>query len=449
MERPTLAPGPEPERRTEARGSEKTGPSGAEKKIARLRRLILLFLFLSTVINYLDRQALSVLLPTLRSELALSSAAYGMITTVFLLAYTVVQIPGGMWIDKVGTRIGFAVSIVGWSIAAVLHAFITGPITLGLTRALLGVTEAGNWPAGTKAVATWFPPKRRAFAMAAFDSGSAVGAVLAPPLVAVLALNFGWRAAFVVTGVLGFLWLAGWLRIYHAPREHPGLSPEDRLELAEELGAAPSQRPSFGDALRRIVGERQLWGLMLTRLMATPVWWFYVFWLPDYLSKGRGFSLKEIGFYGWIPYLTVDLGKILGGLASDTLLARGRSATFARKSVMVVGALAMLGGIQVVHAPSAAAAVAWVCLATLGFGMWSANILALHADVFPPETMATAMGSTLMAASLSGAAFTFFVGQAVDRAGYSPVFWSVAVLPLAACVALFLVMGRVERIRSA
>lgn len=417
-------------------------------KLSRLRWLILGLLFLSTVINYVDRQALSVLLPTLRTELGLSSADYGLITTAFLLAYTLAQVPVGMWIDKVGTRIGFSVSIVGWSIAAVLHAFVVGPISLIFARAFLGVTEAGNWPAGTKAVASWFPQKRRAFAMAVFDGGSAVGAVLAPPMVALLALQFGWRASFVVTGMMGFVWLAGWLWLYHAPHQHPRLSAADRETVMKEVGLAPPKPPVFGDALRRIVRERQLWGIMTTRLLATPVWWFYVFWLPDYLSKGRGFSLQDIGFYGWIPYVTVDLGKMLGGAASDGLLARGFSATVARKSLMFLGALAMLGGLQVVNAGSSAAAIGWVCVATFGFGMWSANILALHADVFPAETMGTAMGSTLMAASLGGAVFTYGVGQVVDRLGYTPVFWTVGVLPLAACVALFFWVGRVERIRD-
>jgi ACS family hexuronate transporter-like MFS transporter len=285
--------------------------------------------------------------------------------------------------------------------------------------------------------------------MAMFDGGSAVGAVLAPPLVALLALKFGWRASFVVTGVLGFLWLIGWLWIYHAPHQHPWLSETDRADVARDVGMAAPKPPIFGAALRRIIGERQLWGLMTTRLIATPVWWFYVFWLPDYLSKGRGFSLQEIGFYGWIPYLTVDLGKVLGGATSDGLLARGHSATMARKTVMLLGALAMLSGIQVVNASSAVSAIAWVCTATFGFGMWSANILALHADIFPAETMGTAMGSTLMAASLGGAGFTFAVGQVVDRLGYQPVFWTVGLLPLTACVALIFWVGRVERIRDA
>lgn len=417
--------------------------------LSRLRWLILGLLFLSTVINYVDRQALSVLLPTLRTELGLTSADYGLVTTAFLLAYMLAQVPFGMWIDKVGTRRGFSVSIIGWSLAATAHAFVVGPISLIVARVLLGVTEAGNWPAGTKAIASWFPQKRRAFAMAIFDGGSVIGAVLAPPLVALLALQFGWRASFVITGVAGFVWLLGWLALYHAPHAHPKLSAEDRAVVTEEVGAAPTKPPVFGAALRRIVRERQLWGLMVTRMLATPVWWFYVFWLPDYLSKARGFSLQDIGFYGWIPYVTVDLGKVAGGAVSDALLARGASVTFARKSVMVVGAAATLAGLLVVQADSAATAITWVCVVTFGIGIWSTNILALHADIFPAETMGTAMGSTLMAASLGGAAFTYLVGQAVDRAGYAPVFWVVGLLPSIACLALFFWVGPVKRIRDA
>lgn len=412
-----------------------------------LRWLILGLLFLSTVINYIDRQALSVLVPTLRKDLGLSSADYGTITTVFMLAYTVAQIPAGMWIDKIGTRLGFCISIVGWSIAALLHSAAQGMFSLAIFRALLGITEAGNWPAGTKAVAQWFPPQRRALAMAIFDSGSALGAVAAPPLVAFLALTFGWRAAFVVTGFLGFIWLIGWLLVFRAPQNHPWLRAEERATILAEVGPLPKPA-GFAAPMRRIIGQRALWGLMATRLVATPVWWFYVFWLPDYLSQGRGFSLKEIGFYGWIPYLAVDLGKMSGGALSDWMLANGRSATFARKSVMLAGALAMMSGIQVVGAPSAAAAIAWICLATFGFGMWSANILALHADIFPAETMGTAVGATLMAASLGGSIFTFAVGQVVDKAGYAPVFWTVGMLSLAACLCLFLLVGKAERIRE-
>jgi ACS family hexuronate transporter-like MFS transporter len=411
--------------------------------LTRLRWLILFLLFLSTVINYVDRQALSVLVPTLRSELGISSSEYGTITTLFLIAYTIGQLFAGIVIDRIGTRRGFALAILFWSLAAMLHAVARGALSLGVMRFALGLGEAGNWPAGGKAVAQWFPQQRRAFAMAVFDGGSAVGAILAVPIVATLTLNFGWRAAFFVTGVLGLLWLIGWWFVYQAPAEHRWLSKAERATVLAESGGQAAPTAAFGAALRQIIGWRQLWGLMATRMIATPVWWFYVFWLPDYLSKGRGFSLEDMRLFGWIPYLTVDLGKLVGGACSDHLLRRGYGATVARKSVMAAGALAMAGGVLVVGAETAAGALAWVSVATFGFGLWSANILALHADIFPVETMATAVGLTGMAASLGGAIFTYAIGQMVDRTGYAPVFGVAGTLALLACIALLVGVGRV------
>lgn len=411
---------------------------GRVVRLETLRWLILGLLFFSTVINYLDRQALSVLLPTLRTELGITSVDYGTITMVFMLAYTVAQVGAGMWIDRFGTRRGFAYLINAWSLSALLHAFARGAASLGVFRCLLALSEAGNWPAGAKAIAKWFPARRRGFGMAVFDSGAAVGAMLAPPLVAHLAFVFGWRAAFAVTGILGFIWLLGWLKIYHEPEVHPWLSSEDRAVVAQEVGPAPAKTSSFGSALREIIGTQAVWGMLVTRMLATPVWWFYVFWLPDYFSQARGFSLKEIGYYGWIPYITVDFGKIIGGLISDKLVARGFGAMFARKSVMVCGGIMMAAGLQVVGAPTAAAAIAWVCVATFGFGMWSANIYAIHADIFPGHSLATAVGLTGTGSSLGGAIFTYATGVIVDRAGYGPVFWTIGIIPLMACVTLVL-----------
>lgn len=415
---------------------------------SRLRWTILALLCLSTVINYIDRQALSVLLPSLRKDLGITSAQYGSVTTLFLIAYTVGQVAGGMVIDRLGTRLGFVLSIAAWSVAAAAHAFARGVVSLSVFRVLLGLGEAGNWPAGGKAIAEWFPKSRRAFAMGVFDGGSAVGAMLAPPLVAALALSFGWRAAFVVTGALGFLWLAAWLGVYRRPAEHPLLSVEDRRTVLEEVSEPPRRRERWAASFRAIAGVRQLWGLMVTRMVATPVWWFYVFWLPDYLSKERGFTLKQIGLFAWIPFLTVDIGKLVGGGLSDGLLRRGWSATRARKSVMACGAVAMLGGVEVVAAETAAAALAWVSLATFGFGMWSANILALHADIFPASRMATAVGLTGAAASLGSAFFTYGTGLLIDDHGYAPAFWVAGTAALVACLSLLFLLGRVEMMKS-
>jgi ACS family hexuronate transporter-like MFS transporter len=365
----------------------------------------------------------------LRHQLDLTSGSYGNIATLFLVAYTAGQIGMGALIDRIGTRAGFIVSIVIWSVAAVLHSLVSSARGLAAVRILLGVGESGNWPAGAKSVAEWFPKERRAFAMGVFDGGSALGAVIAPPLVVWLTSYYGWRAAFVATGLLGFLWLAAWMAIYRTPPRDAGIS------------AQPARRHRYAWSILR---SRQLWGLMMTRMLATPVWWFYVFWLPDYLSKGRNFSLQQIGYFAWIPFVTVDLGKILGGSFSDRLL-RKYTATLARKSVMAAAAMCMMTGLFVVNAPSAAAAIAWVSLATFGFGMWSANILALHADVFSSDVMATAIGWTGTAASLGGAAFTWMIGQVVDLQGYGPVFAATALVAGLALISLLVLVGRVER----
>ncbi|HWP40344.1 MAG TPA: MFS transporter [Tepidisphaeraceae bacterium] len=418
-------------------------------RLERLRYSILGLLFLSTVINYVDRQALAVLVPTLREDLGLSSASYGTIATLFMAAYTIAQAGGGLLIDRLGTRLGFVIFIAAWSAAAAGHALATGVAVLAALRFLLGLGEAGNWPAGGKAISEWFPKHRRAFAMGVFDGGSAIGAIVAQPLVAAIAIFWGWRAAFLITGLLGFVWLIAWLAIYRRPDEHPWLSEADRAQVLEETGAlaSPVKKHGYLEAIKPLLRVRQLWGLMGTRMLATPVWWFYVFWLPDYLSKERGFTLKEIGMFGWIPFLTVDIGKLVGGAASDRLLARGRSATFARKVVMTGGAICMLAGVQVAGAPNAAFALAWISVATFGFGMWSANILALHADIFPSSSMATVVGLTGTAASFGGAVSTYLIGRLVDSAGYGPVFWMAAFATAAAFLCLMFGLGRVSMIQ--
>jgi ACS family hexuronate transporter-like MFS transporter len=397
---------------------------------ARRRWLLLSLLFLSTAINYIDRQALAVVLPRLRDDLGITSVQYGGITTVFLIAYTLAQLASGVVIDRIGSRLGFALCVSIWSLAAAGHAFAAGAASLAALRFLLGMSEAGNWPAGAKVVAEWFPKERRAFAMGVFDGGSAVGAVVAPPIVALVAFHWGWREAFVVAGAFGVLWVAAWLAVYRLPG--------DAAPVVE------AQPRGLRTDLRRLLRRRALLGLMLTRMAATPVWWFYVFWLPDYLSKDRGFSLKEIALFGWIPFLAVDVGKVVGGGLSDRLLASGWSTTLARKGVMGLGVLAIMGGAQVVEADTGAGALAWVSVATFGFGMWSANILALHADLFPAATMATAIGATGTAASLGGAAFIYATGWIVETRGYGPAFWVAGMAPLAAFLSLVFVLGKVE-----
>ncbi|MBY0504948.1 MAG: MFS transporter [Bryobacteraceae bacterium] len=365
------------------------------------RYTILALLSFSTLINYLDRQALAVVVPELRRDLALSSRDYGEITTAFLIAYGAGQLLAGPLIDRLGAGWGLALFAAVWSLAALAHGLAQTAGHLLALRILLGLGEAGNWPAGVKSISERFSRSERAFSMGLFDAGSAIGAMLAPPLVATLTIVYGWRVAFLCTGVLGLLWLILWLGFM--PREAP----------------LPALSPG---ASWRMLRGRPFWGLVATRFLATPVWWFHVFWLPDYLGQARGFTLREIGVFAWVPFVTVDLGKLFGGRLSDYWILRGASVTRARKVVMGGGAVCMAAGLLVVDAHSSFAALAWVSLATFGFGMWSANILALHADLFASRGIATAVGGTTAAASLGGAIFTWLTGRLVDTEGYGLVF---------------------------
>ena len=390
------------------------------------RYWILALLSISTVVNYLDRQALSIVVPTLRREMSLTSSEYGNITTAFLIAYSVGQIIAGGVVDKIGTRLGLAIFVLVWSLAAIAHGFAQTATQFLFLRIVLGLGEAGNWPAGVKAVSEWFSKSERAFSMGVFDGGSAVGAILAPPLVAAIAIHFGWRASFISIGLLGLLWLAFWLRYY---RNSP---------------TAPVPSASSSTAVWTILRNGNLWGLMGTRMLATPVWWFYVFWLPDYLGQGRNMSLKDIGMFAWVPYVTVDLGKLIGGRMSDQLIQQGRSILFARKAIMACGAICMMGGLFVVEASSAITALAWVSLATFGFGMWSANILALHADLFNASNIASAVGWSTAASSVGGAVFTWLTGRVVDSQGYSMVFTMAGTTALFAFAWLLFAVNKVE-----
>jgi len=393
-----------------------------------LRWWIAGLLFLATVINYVDRQCLSVLAPVLRDEFGMTNADYSRIVSAFMLAYLIMQTGSGRLMDWLGTKAGFAVCILWWSAAAMLHAAARSAVQLGLFRFLLGLGEAGNWPGAVKAVSEWFPARERAFAIGLFNSGSTVGATVAPPLVAWLALGYGWRNAFLITGALGFFWLVLWLVLYRRPQEHPWLRPAE-LEWIR----SGQEQARLGERIRwrSLFGYREVWGLVLGRMLADPVWWFYVFWLPEYLKREREFSLAMIGYFAWIPFLAADIGNLTGGALSGMLLKRRVPVLRARKAVMLVCALLMLAGIPAVRVGEAWAAVALISLVTFAYSAWAANILTLPADLFPPQIVASVSGLSGTGAAAGGMIFTLITGYVVDRFSYLPVFTAAGLMPLA------------------
>jgi MFS transporter, ACS family, aldohexuronate transporter len=417
--------------------------SSTGKVVRGLRWWIVGLVFLATLINFIDRLTISVLAPIITTQLGLSNFQFASITTSFLVAYTASQGLSGKLYDRIGTRRGFTLSILIWSIAASAHAFARGLLSLAGLRFVLGLGEAGNWPGAAKVIAEWFPIRERAFAMGIFNSGVAIGNIVAPPLIVFLQIRFGWQTAFLVTGGLGFIWLVLWLLFYETPERHASLSPEEYALIKEGRDVAtPARRFSWIQLLK----YRQVWAIVLSRFVTDPVWWLYITWLPLYLSRVRGFSLKEIGMFVWLPFVAADAGSLIGGWISGYFIARGWTVNRARKSVILAGALLMLGGIPAALAESATAALAFIGMVTFGFQSWINNVQTIPSDLFPDQAVASVAGLGGVGAGIGAILFTMTTGWVVDHFSYTPMLVIAGLLPVLGTAILFALGGPIQRL---
>ncbi len=391
-------------------------------KLPRLRWWIAALLFTASIINYVDRQALSIVAPVLTKELHLSPIQYANILQVFLYAYTVMYIVSGILVDRWGTRVALGVFMAWWSLSNMLHAFARSALQLGFFRLLLGIGEPGNFMAAAKAASEWYPPKERAFINGLVNAGASVGAIIAAPFVVWLYLNFGWRAAFVITGATGFFWLAAWLVLYRLPESHPWITAPElellRQSRAAEAAAGPKQRPRYKDLFKL----PQTWGLFLARFLSDPVWWFYLFWLPKYMVEQRGFSIVEVGLLAWMPYLSADIGAIFGGLMSGWFVQRGWPVLRARSAGMLPFALMMPVSIWVAFTPSSTLALALICLVTFAHMAWKTNLMTLTNDLYPRSVVGSVAGIAAFGNGLGGALFTGLTGWVVQHFAYDAIF---------------------------
>ncbi|MBM3787793.1 MAG: MFS transporter [Acidobacteria bacterium] len=387
-----------------------------------LRWWIAGLLFLSTVINYIDRQALSAVAPVITRELSLSPIEYSNILTAFLAAYTVMYVGSGFLVDRLGTRVSLALFMAWWSIANMLHAFAQGVWSLGLFRFLLGMGESGNYMAAFKAVSEWYPAKERAFVNGLIQAGGTVGAAIAIPTVAVINENYGWRPAFIATGALGLIWLAAWLYFYYPPSEHPRISAAEQAIVPAPVSAATEKAPWTA-----LLGYPQTWGLLLSRFLSDPVWWFYLFWLPKYMVENRGFTMLEMAALTWLPYVTADAGALLGGWISGQLVARGWETLKARRITMLPFALLMPLSLLVNHV-SAKWALVLIGVITFAHMGWKSNQATLTNDIYPRHLVGTASGMLAFGNGLGGTLFTWSTGYIVQWFGYETIFVIMSVL---------------------
>ncbi len=400
-----------------------------------IRWRIVWILFFSTAINYINRQTFSLLAPVISTELHFSHEDLSHVFGSFQLAYAWTWLAGGLILDLIGARLGLSLAVIWWSVASILTGFANSVASFSVFRFLLGIGEGFNWPGASKVVAEWFPARERGLAVAIFDSGSSVGAAIAALTIPLVSLALGWRQAFTVSGVLGLLWLVFWLKNYYPRERHPGLSAEE-AKIIDDGAERGLQKQPFRVALQQLWKSPNAWGILLGRSLTDPMWWFYVFWLPQYLSDARGFSLKQIAAFAWIPFVAADLGNFTGGWVSGLLIRRGMAVIRARKWVCVVTCLPMLAGIPAVQVHSPFWAILLICIALWGYAAWSTMGLTFPSDLFDQRVVATVTGMSGFAAGMAGTAVTLIVGRIVDQFSYVPAFLFVSFLPLVATVSV-------------
>lgn len=420
------------------------------RPIRHLRWYIGALLFLSTVINYIDRQTLSVLAPYLKTEYQWSNTDFAWVLIAFRIAYALGQAVAGRVVDRLGTRRGLSLAVLWYSVAAMATSLATGLRSFAAFRFALGLGEAANWPGATKAVSEWFPRRESGWAVALFDSGSSIGGALAPFIVLGIYHQFGsWRPAFLITGTLGFLWLVLFLWLYRRPEDHPRLSPEERAYILANRGDTGAHASGVAPQLPYGVLLRlpQTWGYVISKSFTDPVWFFVTDWFAIYLVS-RGFKLEESLAGFWVPFLAADLGNFFGGGVSSALIKRGWSVGAARKAIGVFGGLGMMVLIPTVFTASFPVIVACFAVSTFAYAAFSTVILNLPADIYPTGSVASVSGLGGTGAGIGTIAAIYITGWVSDRYSFAPILIGASFLPLAAMAAMLLLVRNTKETRE-
>lgn len=409
-----------------------------QRPIKHLRWYIAVLLCLSSELNYLDRQTLSVLADTIQKELAMSDQEYSYITTSFLISYTIMYMVSGRLIDTLGTRRGFLLFVSAWSVANMLHGFANSTRQFIFFRFLLGAAEPANFPAGVKAVSEWFPMRERALAVGIFNAGTAIGAAVAAPLVSYIAVTWNWRYAFVTTGALGFVWVAVWFIFYRLPQFHPRLGDEEREIIFADRAAEEAPAKSY--PLRLLLGMRETWGCVLPRMLTDPISYFLTFWVPKYLQQERGFNLTDVGKYAWIPFAALAVGNIVSGAVPRWLISRGWSVNAARKTTMLVISTAIpFCYLSITQVQSPFVALVLITAAMFGHAAWG-NIT-LPAEVFPKRVVGSVTGLGGALGGLAGIFTQLSIGWVVQNLSFAPLFAVCAFMYLLAFLSVHMLIG--------
>ncbi|MFC1702210.1 MFS transporter [Pseudomonadota bacterium] len=427
-------------------------------KLKNLRWWVIVLIALATVINYIDRQSLSVLWPDIVKDLFPDESAlerkqiYANISIIFVFSYAFGQAIFGKIFDWVGTRLGFVLAIGVWSIATALHAVAQGVVSLSIFRSILGVAEAGNWPGAAKSNAEWFPTKERALAQGIFNSGAAIGGIISIPLIAFLTVFFSWKMIFILVGLIGLLWLIPWVILVKAPpKTHPWLTDEEREYILTGQKTTETDEGSeeeYDPTTSQVLSHKQSWGVIIASAAIDPIWWLFVFWIPIYLNEVYGMDVQSIGLYGWVPYVGAMFGAWFGGLLAQNRIKAGWNVNKTRKLTISLGCLIMLPALLAMANPGAPV-VAVLIMAVILFGFQTAigNIQTLPSDLFSGKTVGTLAGFSGMAAKLGAVGLTSLVPWLTADGNYSPAFVIGASLAVITMVSVWILIPTVERLK--
>ncbi len=399
-------------------------------KMKGLRWWIIGLVCLATIINYIDRSALAIMWPDISEDLGMDKNDYALILNVFLVAYAIGQSLSGKMFDKIGTRFGFIVSITVWGIATALHAFARGVLSFSVFRVLLGLGEAGNWPGAVKSNAEWFPVKERALAQGIFNSGAAMGSIVAPPVIAIVWLAIGWKMTFVLLGLLGLLWVIPWFIINKSvPAKHPWISEEEKKYILSGIEEKDEDAKKPGLSMTAILSHKESWAVLVSRFFIEPIWWLFVGWMPIYLADVYGFNVKEIGFFAWVPYVGAALGSLSGGYFSGKLMIGGASVDGARKKTVLTGCVIMFLGLlaTILFANTPLKFVVIVAFVLYGFQFVISNIQTIPSDLFSGKSVGSLAGLGGTVGIFSVIIMNFLVPVITETYSYTPVFVMIAV----------------------
>lgn len=418
-----------------------------------LRWWVIALIALATVINYIDRNALAVMWPQISKDIGADKTDYAWLVTVFMLAYAFGQGLFGRIFDVIGTRMGFAVSIILWSVSIGLHAVARTLGVFVILRVTLGIGEAGNWPGAAKANALWFPARERAFAQGIFNAGASLGGIISAPFVALLFVGFGWQITFLIIATFGVIWLLPWLWLYRSdPATHPWLSQAERAHILGGSGAddivATAAVTGYSPGFREMLRHKQSWAVIVSRFFLDPVWWLFVSWLPIYLAETFGFDVKQIGFFAWVPYVGAMFGSLLGGWFSGMLIGRGWSALNARRVAITIGGAIMLPALLLtMQAADPLYAVLLIAVVLFGFQVAINNIQTLPSDYFGGGTVGSLAGISGTAA-VAGTLITTWLVPELTKVSFAPIFAIAAGLVPVAVLSVWLLGGRSAPIQN-